>query len=648
MGNHTRVWHYLPGNARSATPSNLIFADTETIPDDTTDDMTHTQHRLRLWVAIALRLEDGKVTRRVVQRGRTAEEFWLWVQSRCSGSRPVWLWFHKASFDLSALSFAGTIESGRFSWEQSTVTSATENSTEMRRSWQGCIVIDDPPTIIELRIGDTTKKLIIVDTLNYWRCSLKELGESVGIPKRLMPPWNESDERWYDHCENDCSIIERAVCGLIETVRKHDLGNFRYTAPSMGLQAFRHRFMDHKILVHCDENALRLERLSYFGGQCSIYRRGIVQGPIHVLDYQSFYPSVMSRFHIPYHLRGSLDRPPVAPVAELAKRFYCIAEVGIKSDKETYPVRYRGHTVSARGKFKTVLHHGELIKAINRHHVNGVYAIAWYSADVLFKRFVDELWQLRQQATLFGDRVQADMLKLVMNGLHGKFGQKQIKWVDETGMQAPLSWGTYHELDGRTGQTTAYRSLAWRVQRKRDIGEHVNSPYIHADVDSGNTPAVNDESVHSCPSIAGSITSWGRLVLNELVEIAGQENVYYTDTDCVHVNAEGYKNIIARKLIVRDELGKLSIKKVAKEAEYLGLKYYRLDDDWTIAGIKSNARKLGPNLYRQVAFTGFQSMLYNGVDGGLWQSPMDVDRSDFQLNGNLRQDGIVESLTLNE
>lgn len=648
MSRHQRVWHYLPGNKRSSVPSNLIFADTETVPDNTSDDFAHTQHRLRLWHGIALRIENGRVTRRVSQKGTYDWQFWEWVSSRCNISRPTWLWFHNASYDLQALSFAREVDSGRVRWQTTKPRLDQSEYFPLQADWQGLVVVDNPPTIIELRIGDTKKKLLIVDTLNYWRCSLRELGESVGIPKWPMPEWSAPDEEWQAYCERDCEIVEKAVLTLIQTVSENDLGNFRYTAPAQGIQAFRHRFMDHKILVHCDENALRLERQSYFGGQCRVYRGGTIRGPVHVLDVNSFYPSLMSRYPVPYHLRGSLERPPVAPLAEIAKRFYCIAEVGIKSDTVAYPVRHRGRNVMAKGKFKTTLHHPELVAALNNHHINGVYAVSWYSSDVLFKRFVTELWALRQKSMLVGDVPQANMIKLIMNGVHGKFGQKQIKWIDEPTKYAPIPWGMFHEIDGRTGETHTYRSLCWRVQRKREIGENVNSVHLPPADDKADQPSINDESVHSCPAIAGSITAWGRFALAELISIAGPDNVYYTDTDCLHVNLAGYQALAARQLIARDELGKLSIKKVAQQAEYRGPKHYRLDDDWTIAGVKESAERISLYQYRQVNFTNFPSVLYKGIDGGLWQIPVDVNLYDAAIDNLMSDDGTIDLPTIVE
>ena len=88
-------------------------------------------------------------------------------------------------------------------------------------------------------------------------------------------------------------------------------------------------------------------------------------------------------------------------------------------------------------------------------------------------------------------------------------------------------------------------------------------------------------------------------------------------------------------------LGGLSVKYTAQEAEYIGPKYYRLDDRWTIAGLKARHRKDGPGKWTQIGFTGINTICYDGIDGGLSQYPQLVDRSQELLQVGETYNGVL-------
>lgn len=636
-----RMPHLLRGNSRSSMPSRLLFVDTETRRLNTDTEATSWDHVIRCWSATSVRLSrDGTYTSRHYC-GSSAESFWELLYSLADNKHPLWVFAHNIEFDLRALSFADELDAGRIDWQSSVPHSDDDGNVNTKTNWQGLVVLDGPPTIIETRVVGTKRKVVFADTLNYWRCSLADLGDSVELPKLPMPTDDASNSTWIDYCDRDVAIITRAVLQLLDLIRTHDLGNVRYTAAAQGLQAFRHRFMRHKILVHCDEHALRLERDAYYGGRVSIFRAGKITGPIYVLDVQSFYPSIMQHRLMPRYLAVYHDNYTIDSLRYLLTNRYCIAKVTIDSNDQVYPVRLGRNTIMANGKFTTVLHSPELFRALRHNHITSVLEVSSYYADVLFRDFVTELWAIRKRYLDDGNNVQADMIKLLLNGLPGKLGQRQITWIDVDDVAAKDAWGTERRIDLRNGDDSEYRWINWRVQRKRRPGEAVQSHWLDPANDWSNRPAHNDESANSCPAIAGAITAYGRELLGHLIEFAGLDHTYYCDTDCVHVDRDAYDRFQAANLIQHGELGKLALKHVANEAEYWCDKYYRLDATETRSGIRHDAETVGHKLYRQTQFVSPGSVCKPAIAEPLREYVVTIDRSRDSITGIVLPDGRV-------
>src|SRR3979409_1748876 len=173
--------HYLKANKTTRTPSNHIFVDTETIPRRNPSNDYSQIHEFRLACAAKIRIENFRSTRRQEIATNSKENFWRWIYNLLDTERPTWVWTHNVGFDFSILdgfNWVGSVN-GKFN----------------------PIIIEDPPTIIGIEING--KKMLWIDTLNWWRCPLSELGESVGIPKLPMPEFTDPDKSWFAYCKND-------------------------------------------------------------------------------------------------------------------------------------------------------------------------------------------------------------------------------------------------------------------------------------------------------------------------------------------------------------------------------------------------------------------------------------------------------------
>jgi hypothetical protein len=143
-------------------------------------------------------------------------------------------------------------------------------------------IVEGPPVVLVFRRGKLTLELL--DTLNWWRTSLAKLGESIGIAKLEMPRPGASRAAWDRYCRQDVEVIRRAVHHWIEFLARYDLGGFARTLAGQSFRAYRHRFMDAKILIDESQGALELARESYHGGRTEAFFIGKLREPVYCLD----------------------------------------------------------------------------------------------------------------------------------------------------------------------------------------------------------------------------------------------------------------------------------------------------------------------------------------------------------------------------
>lgn len=108
----------------------------------------------------------------------------------------MWLFAHNLPFDITITRLWEMFLLGIFTLD-------AKDPTKPQSAWNTpLVVMDDPPTIIELRtkLGG---KILAVDTLNYWRVPLSVLGTRVGKEKVSIEFDVASPESLAAYCRND-------------------------------------------------------------------------------------------------------------------------------------------------------------------------------------------------------------------------------------------------------------------------------------------------------------------------------------------------------------------------------------------------------------------------------------------------------------
>jgi DNA polymerase type B, organellar and viral len=560
----TRLNHYIKRNYNSESIQRCIFVDTETDPVPL--PRGYTGHMLRFgWACAARREPRGGWTKPKWKKFTHYEDFWLWTMSQVSAKHKTWVWCHNSSFDYQVLHAFEELQ--QLGWKL--VSS----------------IIDAPPTVIRYRLQ--TKTLVLCDTLNLWRMSLKELGERVGLDKLEMPDkWTGSAED-DQYCKRDVEIIQRAVCGWADWLKQNDMGGFAPTIAAQAMRSFRHRWMKDKILIDDCKLSHDLARACYHGGRCEAGYIGHMKGPIYSLDVNSMYPFVMSYARMPLRLKTVSRWVQPWGLRKLLEDYCVCASVRIRTDEPVFAIVRDGKLTFPVGEFNAHLTTPELEYALNMNAIQEVYLCASYECGIAFDRFALDLYKYKEEAARDGRLVEARHWKLILNSFYGKWGQSGRHWV-KVGTCDPSLFLREVSIDAQTLVKTVRRKFGGIVYERSDDGE----------------------SSESHPAIAAHVCAHARMVLWTLVRKIPLKHYLYCDTDGLLVTQDGFNAL--RDGMDNYELGKLKHVATFDDVTIYGCKDLVLDGKETLKGIRKNAIKLDEGKYRQIRWTSLRGSLALG------------------------------------
>lgn len=556
-----RIWHYLKGNENSETIHSAVFVDCET--EDIEAPKGCTGKRLVFgWACFVRRIRDQEWSAPEWHRFTTPDEFWSWCLTKARKKSKLWVWCHNANFDYPAVHAFSSLP---------------------RQGWQiQSAIADGVPTVIKYRKDGAT--LVLADTLNIWRKSLKELGELVGLEKLTMPSvWgmNEGDDVY---CRRDVEIIYKAITSWCDWLRDNDMGGFTPTVAAQAMRTYRHKYMNDKILIDCDPAALKLARSCYHGGRVECGFIGRATGNFHLLDINSMYPFVMREREYPLILRRFFRHLTVREAAAYLKDYCICAHVTVETPEPFLPVVKDGKLVFPVGRFDAYVSTPELAYAIEHEYLREIESVAIYEKGIPFREFVDDIYGRRLRAVAEGKLIEAGHYKLLLNSFYGKWGQNGRKW-NTIGRCGIDEYQFIPVIDAQTLKVTKVRHFAGLVQQ---LG-------------------VEDESSESHPAIAAHVTAHARMLLWALIRQIPAEHYLYCDTDSVLVTDEGKQTL--SHLIDQKRLGALKEVHEYHDIFIHGCKDLVLDGKVTLKGVRPSAEEIEPNTYRQLKWYSIRGLM---------------------------------------
>lgn len=561
--------HVLRRNHQRGIPHRVIYLDTETAPR--TEGVYQVQYMQLAWTCACRYGADGTRQRESWKEWKDGEALCAWLDQVALAGTSVHVFAHNAFFDLQACGF--------FKWMA-------------EAGWILQFYYDKGMTYI-LVLGQGGRTLRVISTTNFYECTLKALGELVGLEKGAVDFTTTTAEQLSAYCRRDVEIVQAGMERYFGFLLEHDLGRFRMSKASQAMAAFRHRFMGQKIYLHSDEQVRRLEREAYFGGRVECFQLGILKdGPFLSLDVNSMYSHIMRKQAVPIRLVDYQENWSVTKLAEALQTFAVVARVELHTEQPLYPIRKNRKVIYPIGNFETTLCTPALKVALERGHIQAVWEVAVYQKGWLFEGFVDFFYGLKRQYQREGRKVEEYLVKKLLNSLYGKWAQRRPVIEDEIVLDYSGYWRD-EVLDLVTGKLEIEYKLLNRWVRL--FGEE------------------DDEKAFI--AISAHITEAARMYLWNVVERFEPGQVLYCDTDSVMLRERDVGRV--EDLMSEDRLGGLKVAGRYQALRILGPKAYIADGRRTLKGVPAGAVETGPMTFSYTSFLRQASHMREGKAEGV-------------------------------
>ncbi len=485
------------------------------------------------------------------------------------------------------------------------------------KGWQLDFYYDQGLTyIMKCTLGK--KKITVVSTTNWFDQSLKKLGQNLNLPKLDVDFDSATPEQLKTYCRRDVEIIVKTIKYYLRFIQEHDLGKFSLTKASQAFTAFRHRFLDHKIMIHDNPDVLDLERSAYMGGRVECFMVGQIKGgPFMTLDINAMYPFVMKENKYPWKLIRYEENLSLDRARTFLKSYSVMAEIEIITPVAAFAVKHKGKLIFPIGDFTCFVCSTGLSYALEKGYVRHIIRASVYRRADLFTGYVDFFQGLRVNYTLNNNSGMVMLCKYMHNSLYGKFGQLKIQ-TEITDKQTGRDYfreDVFSMVTGRTVVITHFMNKQL-VQYQEGEGENSNV------------------------AIAAHICENARFELWSLMQKAGLKNVLYCDTDSIKIRQ---KHIGPVKCLIKP--GKLGYLKVENESKTLflgGAKNYRTDDERTIKGIPKKAIEGPANYFSFEQFARQVAHMRTGMVRGAIVKPVHRELKAKYSKGTVLKSGKVK------
>lgn len=560
----SRIRHVIKGNKSVRIPETHLFVDTETDAVKISDTERYEQFKLG-WALLWNRQPKEREREFEWYEINDIDAFWLWLQSKLIDGRKITWWSHNTDFDFRVLDGYRKMKDMKYDLKHP--------------------IIDSNRVILQYHKPKST--LLVLDTFNFFKMSLRDIGEQLGVYKGEVDFKTVSDADLSKYCRQDVTVLYETIKRLLEFIVEHNLGSFGKTVASQAFNAYRHRFMHYPIYVHTNPEAIALERKSYRGGRCEAFFIGEVSNRnLHYVDVNSMYPYVMQRDEYPTKLMGVYHDVSLYRLKKMLQKYHVIADITFEIDEPAIAVK-TSRLMFPIGVIDAVVCTQELRYILRYGSINKIRSVAIYDTAPIFEEYVNFFYDLKRHYKKVGNNAFLLFTKYMLNSLYGKFGQKiaPLKEIEGLKVGTEEKVISFFDVDANKWVTEYhFNGKAWI----RD-GFH--------------------ESFDTFVAIASEVACNARMTLWEYMKIAGVDNVYYCDTDSLIVNDTGYKRLI--QYINDFELGMLGKVKTKIKGIY-GAKWYETDTALMLKGVKKNAKKVDKYVWKQEQFERFNTGLRKG------------------------------------
>lgn len=619
-----RTGHVIQPNHSNAIPRFILAVDCETNRTEKDGNSSEYAHTFRLGCVRWGRYAGGKIVGGGSIRFSSVQSFWNILNAISGPRHTTWVIGHNILFDLTLLGMDEQFTRSALVLDAPRRNRAKSESEDDEEEWTGLVVLENPPVIIGARIPRTDGRIVFVDTMNYFRCPLEEIGQQMGLEKLPLPAWSAGDDEWCDRCERDVDITFQCFIELMEWVKSNNMGMFRYTVSAQAMAAYRHRFCSTPIYFHDNLDVKKHERNAFIGGRVECFRIGRIDEDVYALDVNSLYPFIMRHNPCPYKMNWSECPDDFRPIPNGIDLNKCVAECQIDTTHGFYPYKGPNGIIYPIGQFTTYLCGPEANLAESMGHIKGIRFLANYDTEFLFSEWVDTLWGMRQGYKEAGNALYEMFVKNLLNSLFGKFAQRGSEWYPMGQPPDVLPWQQWFGPGDKLGTTEEYRTVGWHLFRKGERPELANTMI----------------------AISAFVTAYGRRYMDNLRTIAGPGNVYYQGVDGLLVNQAGMDSLRAANWISETELGKLRVTMATNQAIIHNGNDYSIGGKVVIAGRAKVVSDPSERIIKQRTFSGLAGLFKPDNRDTIVESITEWTRNQHFAKGNVQPDGTVAPIEL--
>ena len=593
MGTINRKPHILKSEKSMAMPRHLLFFDTETWQNEKESGQIH--QSLRLGWACYYRREYGRHTERMEWlRFTQADEFWQFVVEHTHDKNRLWIIARNVAFDF-------TVVKG---W------------THLRRLGYKLKFFHNKGTCNIISVGNKSKSIVLLDSMNWFVESLAKTGQRIGIPKLNINFKTCTENELSIYCKRDVEIEVENFKLFIKFLVSNNIARLCYTRGSTAMSAFLLRHYNTKIYIHNNKQAINMERASYKGGRVECFFLGVLKNDnYYMLDVNSLYPFVMRNNTYPVKYKKIRHKTSRDTLSGLLCNSAVTGRVLIETDLPIYGIK-RERLIFPVGRFWTTLTTPELKYAIANNHIKQVGDCVIYEQERIFESYVDTFYKLRQEFKSAGVAEYEELCKKMLNSLYGKFGQKGEEW-ELIGECPGESDREEMVIDMKHKKIKRLRYLLGQVFLMTGVGECFDS----------------------FPAIAAHVTGYARMYLWSLMQKAGWGNYFYCDTDSLLVNEVGLCKL--KSVMSPTKLGFLKTDKGCGYVVIRGLKDYETKSKVVTKGIRKSAVCIADGVYTQEQWPSFRGLMRSEDSEAYIVKTVTKHLSRDYTKGNVTNNGVV-------
>lgn len=408
----------------------------------------------------------------------------------------------------------------------------------------------DAGKLLEFQITEGNRKLRFRDSWQFLQSDQEKAEIAWGVPENLRKidckdlfaidytKWSEADkQRVFDHNQNDTQalyFIMKKFRDFAFDITKLDMFGI-ITPASFAMKTFRTIMKEpilnpylefdkvNKVNRIVNKDIEDFIRRSYFGGRVEALGNPKWSALVVYMDINSLYPNVMYRNKFPIGKPLKLYKLDLPSFMYVLNRFEGFVQCKIRVPKmkvQPLPYQSNGKLIFPYGILEGIWAFPEIRLALEKGcELLEIHECYYFTESAyLFKDYIDRLYPLKKTATDEGIRT---LIKLLLNSLYGKFGQKHER-------ESPILVEVDFEDIEEDCKISIYDGHFYKHDKTESIS---NKPFML---------------VH----IASYVTSYARCL--EFSYLDKANTVYYCDTDSFVIPIEDLGNYI-----MNDELGSL-------------------------------------------------------------------------------------------